>query len=1242
MTTPATDTTPTLPARKAPKRSILIANAGSGKTWTLANRVLAWCFDERRAGRTPRPAAILAVTFTRKAAGEILARILTHAAQGAEDSEAGAEAREGFSAVVGTAEAADYLAVLEALCRDLHRMQIGTIDGYFHRIATAMPDEVGLPPDWTVGEDRDVELLRAEAAARVLAEPHAARLISLLEEGAPKASVLASITGLMGGRSVSVLDLYRACSISGDAGLDQAWRWITRIPQGNDVVGADADRNYRHVCALWRALEIPVTSDKKAPKPRAAWAKAHGVVLDYLERRDFRKLAEQEILQRLDRNEEYSRCAPPPEWIDAFVAIRPHLRAGLLAQLRDRMEGALEVLPLAESALQALQADRGIFTFGDVGLGVARAALRDGSRVSNPTSLRMALGADIKDLAIDEAQDTSAEQFAALRPLIEDVLAVERRSDESIGSRAHAKSASEGEAAGRFLIVGDPKQSIYGWRGGTPGLVHEMQQRYAAALDDDAPLRKSFRSSKLLMDFVNRVFSNLADDVLSLVEENEQRQPLLSIGDFLARERLPAAVAGSAFVRALAEWRFEPHEAHNLELSGSIHAYAYGETDAETDAEKAVEKDVSQATDAAALDRGDANDATPAGTSITAAERAADIAARLYRESPDSTIGILVRTNRVANDVIAALRAQGIPASDEGRATLLDSPAVVGLIQCLRLVDQPGDRVAHFLASRGPIASLTGLAPLEQASSRSVALDAAVRFASRMRQRIADEGLAPVLRGFVDQLAAHADQAHGSFGRDAFDDGSSRHGLSARDRGRLERMVAIAEDLAAKPPARLSGFLDAIANDEADASSADRIRVMTVHASKGLEFDEVILASLDDAWGGAPTDWGSLAIDPTKPPQMVGPLGSAEIRYWIPELAVLERDERRRRLLDDLSLFYVATTRARQGLHLVVSNEPTGKLPTAAKLLAHALKRTEGTQDSLSEATSFAAALACASPSNAEPFWSVTYRAKPHDSRDSHRATSHATSHVPQSTMQPTPAACSLSASETPLVEIVATGGGGRARPPSSHERASLWSDDPFTNADIPIRGVLVHECFREFRSIEDLAAAVQSNPPSLAAFIARAAERAAIEKGVPVPPSMMADAEQLLTRIVQGLGQKGSIAEALRAAPSDEVRNEYPFLREVVVGDEVGTDAPSLVTAGRIDRLILHRDATGKIHSATILDYKTGAREASESVLESKLLGYRAQMRAYCASVEELWSLPSGAATAKLLFVDRDEVVSV
>ena len=68
-------------------RSIVIASAGSGKTYTLANRLIAWMVDRLRVEGDPGCDRILASTFTHKAAGEILDRVLEHLAKGAIDPE---------------------------------------------------------------------------------------------------------------------------------------------------------------------------------------------------------------------------------------------------------------------------------------------------------------------------------------------------------------------------------------------------------------------------------------------------------------------------------------------------------------------------------------------------------------------------------------------------------------------------------------------------------------------------------------------------------------------------------------------------------------------------------------------------------------------------------------------------------------------------------------------------------------------------------------------------------------------------------------------------------------------------------------------------------------------------------------------------------------------------------------------------------------------------------------------------
>lgn len=1216
-------------APSPPRRSVVVANAGSGKTWTLANRILAWCLDGQRADGAPDPSRMLAVTFTRKAAGEILARILTHAAQGAEDSEAGQKAREDFASIIGPASADEYRSVLAALCAALPRMQVGTIDGFFHRVALAMPDEVGLPGDWNVGDDHELAELRAQAAARVLEGEEAARLVTLLEDGAPKASALRAIEALLGGGAVAVLDHYRA-TIARDAGgaathaqddaavrarLDRVWGWVARLPLPGDVVGERGTRNLEELVRRWKGLRIPMNG---VGKPRVAWARMHAKVLALLETRNFRALAAETAVVNISTGGSYSSFPPPPEWFDAVVALVPHLRAALVRDLAGRIEGALGVLPAADVALGELQAERGVFSFSDVGRGVARAAVRPGSRVASVDALRSALGRDLADLAIDEAQDTSAEQFAALRPLLERVLG----------------SGADSGAGGRLLMVGDPKQAIYGWRGGTPGLVDRIRSTYADSLSPDAPLTKSYRSSPILMDFVNRVLGHLGDDLPALVEDQEVLRPLSGVADFIAREGLLDSTARSAFGRAAEEWVFTPHEAANRSLAGTITAYACGDPAEEDDDEGDDEDAGSGARDPVIVDAGtgrtdsEGDEEVAVEESVSPAERAAMVAATLHARHPDRTIGILVRTNRAATETTDALKRLGAPASDEGRGTLLDSPAVVGVVSLLQLVDDPGDRIAHFLVSRGPMAVVTGLAPLEHAGSQDAAHAAAADYARRMRDRIADEGLSAVLSGAVRALAAQ--------------------GLAPRDRGRLERMVAIAGDFERAPVARISEFIDALAADAADASSADRIRVMTIHASKGLEFDEVVLPAVNETWGDVPKDWATLMLDPADPPRLVAPLCNSDVRRWIPELSILERDARRRRLLDDLSLFYVAVTRAKRGLHLVVDVKQRESLPTGARLVMRALARPVAAPDALSGAPDFAAAFEQARHDDVEPFWEWSFGpAETTDveaergkrvgrietmSGDANTAGADAGEAGGDTDSMDASGSAEAMANDRlePLVEIVARRT-GRAAPPSHHAPTarSLWAFDPFSDDDSALRGVLVHECFRAIRAIDDLVAA--SRGDRLGELVAAAATRAAVEKGAPIPDLMQEGVAKMLVRVANGAGARGSIGDRLSVGPNDEVRNEFAYLR-----------AADGVASGRIDRLVLHRSADGEVRGATILDYKTGAEGRSRAALQPTLAGYVDQMRGYCAAVEDLWRLPMGSARAALLFVDRDEVIDV
>src|SRR5438128_6306845 len=109
---------------------VIRAAAGSGKTHQLTNRYLGLL----AAGAEPD--AILATTFTRKAAGEIFDRVLERLAEAAADA---AEAQR-LAEQIGLEELTpkDLVALLGRTLSTSHRVRIGTLDSYYMTLACAL------------------------------------------------------------------------------------------------------------------------------------------------------------------------------------------------------------------------------------------------------------------------------------------------------------------------------------------------------------------------------------------------------------------------------------------------------------------------------------------------------------------------------------------------------------------------------------------------------------------------------------------------------------------------------------------------------------------------------------------------------------------------------------------------------------------------------------------------------------------------------------------------------------------------------------------------------------------------------------------------------------------------------------------------------------------------------------------------------------------------------------------------
>jgi ATP-dependent exoDNAse (exonuclease V) beta subunit len=162
----------TPPSFQTLPRELVLASAGSGKTYHLSSRILGLL-----AMGVP-PGEVLATTFTRKAAGEILERVLVRLAEGASDpAKAGELGRDAHPCLTQPEECQR---LLGRLLTNLHHMNVGTLDAFFVRVARSFFLELGLPPRWTIADEPTQDQIRTEAVLATLAEADRAQLVELL------------------------------------------------------------------------------------------------------------------------------------------------------------------------------------------------------------------------------------------------------------------------------------------------------------------------------------------------------------------------------------------------------------------------------------------------------------------------------------------------------------------------------------------------------------------------------------------------------------------------------------------------------------------------------------------------------------------------------------------------------------------------------------------------------------------------------------------------------------------------------------------------------------------------------------------------------------------------------------------------------------------------------------------------------------------------------------------------------
>lgn len=808
---------------------LIEASAGTGKTFSLAGLYLRLIVEQQLDVRQ-----ILVMTFTRAATQELRERLRARLALAARvAAEPGgsdrADAAAGFAESVITAaggERAATAARLQDAATRIDQATITTIHGFAQRAAAENAFDSGLPFDR--GEPADERTIQQEATADYWRS---------------------RVFGTGDREARAFLGLWRSPDM-----LHGELREILHKPHVR-LVGLDDDqlsRDHEQARARWRherADFIELLEQARAT-PNALYAgsklkselEAHGA---------------EAIAQRIDDGlvGTADGCPALPPVVadlgdDAGVSRHAQQRGGhrewfrpqdlaampLLARLA--VDGRLQALNRAAETVgkrtAARKHERRLFSFNDL-IASLHEAVHD--EAGGPR-LAAALRRTWPWALVDESQDTDPLQYAILRRIY----------------------ADQRQGGSGLILVGDPKQAIYGFRGG------DVFTYLAAATDADGRygMGRNFRSTPGVINGLNALFGAGGD-----------RAFVLDGIDFAQVEA----------DRRAGDRRLLHDE---TELSGVT---AWAIPDDTGTAKNAVESRIERATVGRIVEL------------LDGARLAADADERHPLRSGD--IAVLVNSNAQAASMQEALRAANVPAVCIHQDSVFARAAATDLLRLLRAVAAPLDAGRLRLALTTPLFGyrLGDLVALDADEASWTLQTERFQQLHALWTRIGVQAmLEPVLQDAAARIAALTD--------------GERH---LTDYLHVADRLQQAEHEAFGLDGLVQWLADAVEQaGEGEVADADRLRladdselvqVTTVHKAKGLQFPVVFVPY---------TPWLGTAGEPHKPPlEFHDAQGRAVIdpgsRQWADHVAAALRERR----AEQMRLLYVALTRAEQACFFV-------------------------------------------------------------------------------------------------------------------------------------------------------------------------------------------------------------------------------------------------------------------------------------------------------------------------------------
>jgi exodeoxyribonuclease V beta subunit len=828
---------------------LIEASAGTGKTWTIAALYVRLVLGHGAAHgfeRPLRPSEILVMTFTRAATRELSDRIrerLLVAAQwfrGQQAPSASDPFLQSLLADYPAGPAREHAAWLLALAAEgMDDAAVHTIDAWCQRMLKEHAFDSGCLFDEALVADE--EAMRLEAAQdywRQSCYPLAQdALLQVLEVWRDVDALVKDMKALLGQgiaaqAGVGTLEqvLQQALAERKHA-LDQIKTgWAERAASMQSWLDAQlAVKNHS-----WDGRKLSAKNYSAWLNTLAGWADGTlDADLPALTDTAWERFTPDGLLKARKAD------APPitlPAEFAAFAQLKPALDKLPSVKVALRRHAAAQV---AQRLLQ-LKRQTGSFGFADMLTRLNTALASD-----NGARLRERMLAQYPVVLIDEFQDTSPLQY-------------------QIFDRVYRTQANDAHSA--LILIGDPKQSIYGFRGAD---IYSYLQARRATAGRHYVLETNFRSTEALVGAVNHWFA--------------QADAARSEGAFMYRE---GADNPLPFVRVRANGRQEVL----CSASGAVPAMTLVHDLVVCNADAARKRFAARCAEQIAIWLNDAQTGFARTGQPLKALRPADIA-------------VLVRTGKEANAVRRELAARAIASvylSDQD--SVFASEVARDLLHWLRAVAAPQDvrLVRAGLATRTIGLSLMELGGL---ASNDDAFDARSAQLRQLRSTWQTQGVLAMLRQSLHQLDLAARWLQELDGERKLTNFLHLAELLQGASSTLDGEQALIRWLQTEITAGGARGDEQVVRLESDA---DLVKVITIHKSKGLEYAVVCLpfATSFRKMERARTPFVSLADAQGK--------RALQLEFDDEALALADRD----RLREDLRLLYVALTRARHALWL--------------------------------------------------------------------------------------------------------------------------------------------------------------------------------------------------------------------------------------------------------------------------------------------------------------------------------------